>query len=620
MSTDLIEILPLSRLHESPSNPRKRFDAAGLAELAESLRSQGLLQPIVVRPILEINSPDYEIVFGHRRVRAAQLAGMGEIPCIVRAMTDLEVATAQIHENLERADVSPLEEADGYATLMRVHGISAEQLAADTGKSRTYVYNRLKLAQLSEPARQAVLQYAIPAEIATLIARVPRPLQLQAVERVTATVYGEPAGTRAVLSFRQARTALQQHFTEPVYWIETEDNGTVTRTNAVDWDPADDSLTTCGACTTCPKLSDNDPGMLEAVGAGVCTDVPCHQAKEAAHEERELDGLRREGRLIEGEAARAIASAAKHIAPTGFLFLTERGYPAPGEVPTINAGFHLQASWEQMRLWLQAEGQPVPPVLVVEHHGAHVKCIRESDAWGWISPNWRVGKRLPISPALTTQATANPAAAAPAARGEGADDDNSDDSGDDDYWGINRTLAEDNDTPEDLPPEQRAAMDGEQWFAVRDVILQRIATNRTRTLDDLRMLARREIDLGSTGAERTARLLGWLDGLDEDAIDALTDDDYAQIIDTKATADELGAFLVMMAVQDMGTLYRRSRKHAAQRVAVATRYGVDMLNPTAAPAGQQAQQTVEAGPAGQAHGNELARDPNTGDMFEGAEA
>jgi ParB/RepB/Spo0J family partition protein len=159
-----ITSIPLDQLHESPFNPRKFFDPAALQELADDIKAHGrILSPLLVRPRvppLFAGTDDadaitgYELVFGHRRLRAADLAGLQVVDCMVRSMTDLEVKRAQISENLQRQDVHPIEEAEGFQALMDDHGETADTIASSTGKSRSYVYGRLKLLQAVPKVRR----------------------------------------------------------------------------------------------------------------------------------------------------------------------------------------------------------------------------------------------------------------------------------------------------------------------------------------------------------------------------------------------------------------------------------------------------------------------------------
>jgi ParB family chromosome partitioning protein len=129
--------LPLSQLNESKTNPRRVFDEASLKELAASIRSQGVLSPLLVRPLTENG---FEIVAGARRYRAAQMAEQEAVPVRIKNMTDAEVIEAQLVENLIRAEIHPMEEAEGFARLLALDEpkYSIEQIAARVGKQPSF--------------------------------------------------------------------------------------------------------------------------------------------------------------------------------------------------------------------------------------------------------------------------------------------------------------------------------------------------------------------------------------------------------------------------------------------------------------------------------------------------
>jgi ParB family chromosome partitioning protein len=146
-------LVPTADLKAGRLNPRKDFRDEELAELAESIRSKGLVQPIIVRP----TSGGYEIVAGERRWRAAQKAGLHTVPVIARDLTDKEVLELAIIENVQRADLNAIEEATGYRELIERFSYSQEQLSDIIGKSRSHVANTLRLLKLPE-AVQAMVQ------------------------------------------------------------------------------------------------------------------------------------------------------------------------------------------------------------------------------------------------------------------------------------------------------------------------------------------------------------------------------------------------------------------------------------------------------------------------------
>jgi len=143
---------PIEFLRPNPRNPRKRFDDAELAELAASIRERGIIQPVVVRAVAGV-ADSFEIIAGERRWRAAQLAGLHEIPIIVVEAGDREALEIAIVENVQRADLNALEEAAGYAQLGADYGYSHSDIARVVSKSRSHVANTMRLTNLPEHTR-----------------------------------------------------------------------------------------------------------------------------------------------------------------------------------------------------------------------------------------------------------------------------------------------------------------------------------------------------------------------------------------------------------------------------------------------------------------------------------
>ncbi len=139
--------VPIEFLRPSPLQPRRRFDEAELESLAESIRERGILQPLLVRPATS-GAAGYEIVAGERRWRAAQRAGLHEVPAVVRELSDQETLEFALIENLQRADLSPLDEAQAFRRLVDEFGHTQDELAQAIGKSRSHVANTLRLLML----------------------------------------------------------------------------------------------------------------------------------------------------------------------------------------------------------------------------------------------------------------------------------------------------------------------------------------------------------------------------------------------------------------------------------------------------------------------------------------
>jgi len=146
-----VRTLPVASLRPNRFQPRTRFDEEAIAELTESVRTQGIIQPLVVTP----EGEGWTIIAGERRWRAAQRAGLEEVPVVVREVADArELLELALVENLQRSDLNPLEEAEAYAALQEKFGLSQEEVAARVGKARTTVTNSLRLLRLPEEVRE----------------------------------------------------------------------------------------------------------------------------------------------------------------------------------------------------------------------------------------------------------------------------------------------------------------------------------------------------------------------------------------------------------------------------------------------------------------------------------
>lgn len=170
-------MLPVDQLYPNPDQPRRHFDADALEDLANSIRSKGVIQPLIVRAKAGV-AHAYEIVAGERRWRAAQAAGVHDVPVVVREFSDEDVLEIAIIENIQRADLNAIEEASGYEQLMTRFGHTQEKLAQALGKSRSHIANLLRLLNLPETVQKAVRDGNLSAGHARALVTAPDPVLL----------------------------------------------------------------------------------------------------------------------------------------------------------------------------------------------------------------------------------------------------------------------------------------------------------------------------------------------------------------------------------------------------------------------------------------------------------
>lgn len=266
-----IQEIPLSKISESKTNPRRQFDETKLAELADNIRQYGVLQAILVRPIGEADS--FEVVAGTRRYRASKLAGRETIPATVRELTDTQCLELQLIENLQRSDVHELDEAQGYAALMQLQpeNYTVEIIAAKVGRSEAYVYARLRLLHLIPEARQAFYEAKLTVAHAFEIAR----LQPNDQQRALPECFPQHRSAAAILKDKKAEAVTVRELRQ---WIEREIH--LDLTNAP-FDPQDETLLPqAGACARCPKRTGSNPLLFPEVRQkSICTDRKCYRAK-----------------------------------------------------------------------------------------------------------------------------------------------------------------------------------------------------------------------------------------------------------------------------------------------------------------------------------------------------
>ncbi len=293
------KVVAIGQVRESPRNPRRTFDGKAQQDLEASIREKGIIVPLLVRP----TNGSFEIVAGARRFRAAKRVGLGEIPVLVRELTDDQALEAQVIENLQRCDVHPLEEAEGYKELIRLAKYDVAEIARKVGKSGSYIYQRLKLADLTPTLKKDFLAGEISPGHAILLARL------------------EPS----------EQDALWKHGLFERRWNagQTEDQPITVRAlgkliaeqihrslAAAPWKKDDATLLPkAGPCTTCPHRAGNQAELFADISKpqDTCTKPVCYQAKLAAYAEGRVQDIRKE----DGKAAKLSESHSKP--PAGAL-------------------------------------------------------------------------------------------------------------------------------------------------------------------------------------------------------------------------------------------------------------------------------------------------------------
>jgi len=271
--------LPLEKIIPSSTNPRRTFDQASMDEITESIKTHGVAQPILVRPHPN-QEGFYELIAGERRWRGSKAADKPRIPAYIRNLSDVEALELQVIENLHRKDLHPMEEAEGYQRLMKEHGFSIEQLIEKVGKSRAYIYARLKLCSLCDKARQAFYDGVLNPSTALLIARIPvAALQAQAMKDIT-------EGHQGPLAVRAAQEVLQRR-----YMLKLAE-APFPRGDAT-------LIPKAGKCHECPKRTGNQPEVFEDIkSADVCTDPDCFSKKKDTYAKQVIQQGLDEGKRI----------------------------------------------------------------------------------------------------------------------------------------------------------------------------------------------------------------------------------------------------------------------------------------------------------------------------------
>jgi ParB/RepB/Spo0J family partition protein len=388
-----LEQLDVATIERSPLNHRTRFE--GIEELGADIKANGLRVPIKVRP-----NPDYglkpkakrwQLVYGERRWRAAKSAGVKTLPALIAELDDLAVIKEQLVENISRSDVHPLEEADGYQALMETHGYSAERIAKETGKSRTAIYNRLKLRDLPEAAREACFAGKLSVSIADMIARIPvaklreeatrdiirgreqdRWELDQTLDEITQQVAEDLVDEDAddYIERNQPREGLP---IEPaVVPLSTREASVLIkrrymlRLEMAPFDPKDASLPG-GACTSCVHRTGNQPDLFgDVASADVCTNPPCFETKRSESMQKKIQATKAAGLevLPEKKAEHLFASDGSQTYSSPYFDLDEEAAWQYQEAEKGGNGERTAKTWRQI-----LGGDAPAPTVALDHRG-----------------------------------------------------------------------------------------------------------------------------------------------------------------------------------------------------------------------------------------------------------
>ena len=267
--------IPIEMLRKSPTNPRRRRDPKKFEDLCASVKEKGIIQPIVVRG----TGDAWEIVVGEGRYFAAERVGLKTLPAMVRVLSDMEVLEIQIIENAQREDIHPLDEGEGYKRLMAMDNYDVAAIAAKVGKSESWVYQRMKLADLIDPVKEAFVGDALTAGHAILLARLQPKDQEQALKKCFEERYlegfnGKEGMKKIPISVRELEAWIQENIHLDLH--------------SAPWKKDDATLfPSAGSCTSCQKRTGFMPALFPDIAKkDTCTDPACFKKKQTLFIER----------------------------------------------------------------------------------------------------------------------------------------------------------------------------------------------------------------------------------------------------------------------------------------------------------------------------------------------
>lgn len=354
-----MEFMPLENIKITKSNPRKVFDEEALDRLTENVKQHGVLTPILVRAIGENGSRRYELIAGERRLRAAKACGLKTIPAHVREMSDQEALEFMMIENLQRDNLHPMEEAEGFGRLHDQFQFSFDTLAERIGKSRSYVVQRMKLLDLVPTGRQAFWKDQLNITTAFLVARIPENLQEDALKKILRPVGQEP------LSLGDVQRMLLREFTLNL--------------SQAPFDIKDETLVKGAvACAACPKRTGNQSELFSDVShKDTCTDPVCFKAKSDATWDRLKEAQATAANNLTGDAVQTLSDKEmKGIFPYGGGNSSPRG----NWVGLDDECYEVTRASGKSKTWRRYLKDHMPPIFAGRIDGTIKYLVHQSDA------------------------------------------------------------------------------------------------------------------------------------------------------------------------------------------------------------------------------------------------
>lgn len=523
----LVNAPPLEAIN-STTNPRRRrgLDMDSLRALADSILANGLGNPILVRPLpasrLEETSgmeprPAYEVIAGERRWRAAQLAELPTMPMVVRHMDDRAVLEMQLVENIEREDLDPMEEADGFALLRDKLGYTVEQITERMGKGRgeSYVRKRMKLLDLTPESREAMFEGTLTLSTGIAVAKYPPERQAKAVKIIKGMEARGADGTPVPAPFRTVVLELYRKL------------NTIIKTAA--FDTLDPGLVfNAGPCSTCHKRTRADEDLFAEVtdaGEDSCLDSACWEQKKTAHVQRiHVDAKARGLEVIDGDDASKIAPSPYSHYREGYISLDTTAYTETG-----SDGEEREVTYADA---LRAQGRKAPkPVVLINPHTSKAEELIPAE----LAPK--------LLPKEVVQARADFEERAEAAR-----------------------------TPEVQVPEEHMAMRNAHVTRALFIRLFDSVRARPRSVEDLRLVAITLMCQANDAHAHTEAYWGWADAADQEDPEQWLRDKIEGL-----DAEQLGQLLTMLAMERCLDWYNGHLAPEDKSAEFFTAHGLDIL-------------------------------------------